>query len=345
MQKLDRGEVIQKIINMPSKTELLKSVSREDKASKGDKVDKADKAGGQHSAQLPKLVFSKQVVALSSSPILNRKPDSRTRYPLFGSKIPGLSIVEKVPKLHRSNAFIGYSRELASTNFDLQDNTDAADSEVIDDDEEENEIIPCSQMSDVLTFSQFEAGIQNLSSQSICTQLFSADKSDGESDDCSNEKLAAGEIISEKAIKVELEVTCDDPTKVFDIMKGVFVKKARSRLPAKNGFGESLGRFLFETKDSISPPLQVVIEGNGDVFYCLPQCFIPGPVGSGKTSLLYSLCGLLRGEGKPVFIYDENMEDCQSTNGDIDITELGNRLPKYEIRFINNIIVMLQYLC
>ena len=343
MQVLERGEVVQRIIRMPSKSELLESVGCSKVMSGGQVSVPVEE---QKSASIPRPVFSNQVVALSSSPVPNRKLNSKTRYPLFGTKIPGLSLLEKVPRLHRSNAFSGYSRELSITNDNTQDGNDMAvvESEDIADLEEddENEIIPSSQISELMSFSQFEAGIKNLSSEALCTQLVSENNLDEESDEESDEeptdatnseKLAAGEVISEKAMKVELEVTCDDPTKVFDIMKGEFVKKARSRLPARNGFGESLGRFLFETKDCISPPLQVVIEG------MMPWCkftqiylsFDSGPVGSGKSSLLYALCGLLRGEGKPVFIYDEMMEDCQSQDGDIDITELANRLPKYVI--------------
>ena len=59
--------------------------------------------------------------------------------------------------------------------------------------------------------------------------------------------------------------------------------------------------------------------------------YLSGPVASGKSSLLYALVGLLRGEGKACFIYDEDMEDCMSDG--IDITELGNRLPKYAYLF------------
>ena len=269
MQVLERGEVLQKIISMPSKTELLKSVGS-NMAALG------EQKSVEQNSNIPKPAFHNQV-ALSSSPIFDCKAQTKTRFPLFGSKIPGLSLLEKVPKLHRSNAFSGFSRELCSTNVNMQDKAgpideseDIAEPEEIADseDDDENEIIPCSQMSELMSFSQFEAGIKNLSAEALCTQFVSENNFDVESDDESdvpcvgeNEKLAAGEVISEKAMKVELEVTCDDPTKVFDIMRGEFVKKARSRLPARNGFGESLGRFLFETKDSISPPLQVVIEG------------------------------------------------------------------------------------
>ena len=52
-----------------------------------------------------------------------------------------------------------------------------------------------------------------------------------------------------------------------------------------------------------------------------------GPVASGKSTLMSMLCALLRGEGKPTFLYDENMLDCVANDQSFDLTELSNEFP------------------
>ena len=193
----------------------------------------------------------------------------KNRFPLFGRpRLTGLSAGEHIPRLHRSNAFYGVCKELEANRGHVQDESeeildifDESESEDIEvmESEQDNEIIPSSQLSqaEALSYSQFAAGLHQLSSQNVCTQFVQDDPKPANKD----ETIAAGDIMAVENIKVELEVTCDDESKVFDMVQGKFVKKSRSRMPAKNGFGESLGRYLFETKDVISPPIQVVIEG------------------------------------------------------------------------------------
>ena len=56
-------------------------------------------------------------------------------------------------------------------------------------------------------------------------------------------------------------------------------------------------------------------------------CFL-GPVGSGKSSLLYGLTGLYRGEGFPCFLYEENMSDGQAEDKSFDLTLKASEYPR-----------------
>lgn len=121
-----------------------------------------------------------------------------------------------------------------------------------------NEVVPDSDTSSQLNFQEFVAGLQDIDSQAQCTQLASGGPRNYE------ESLAMDITVKKEVVDTNLQVVEHDPNKFLDIVTGVYIAKTSAHGPAIDGFGSSLGKFLFEARENTDPPVQIVFEGKND---------------------------------------------------------------------------------
>ena len=132
---------------------------------------------------------------------------------------------------------------------EASDNNNDADA-IIEDTEE-----------DSLSYEGFEAGLQDVDSQALCTQLAADRPRNIGGPRNVEESLASVVTIKKEVIDTDLRAHSDDPNKYFDIVTSTFVDKTTAHGPAADGFGSSLGKYLYEARDIIDPPVQIVFEG------------------------------------------------------------------------------------
>ena len=200
---------------------------------------------------ISKVLFDQQTsdddepVWIRKSPRIAAQKDAHKRDPNIsvGVRVSGLSALEPVPKLHKA--------------FGVKEETADAESESLMDIEGGDS--PPQFMSQMPNSEEFLDGLEDLPSQAFCTQLASSAAQPPSRS--AEEVLSLGSVLSIDSIKVELEVGCNDPNMVFDIITGKHVKRSKHRAAATNGFGESIGKILFEARSNLDPALQIMIDG------------------------------------------------------------------------------------